>query len=393
MNKTSALLLDSYRELNAKRLFWIVLALSGLVVGAFAIIGIKNDTITILWFDTPIKGDFFTYVTPATLYKDLFAYLGIPWWLGFFANILALVSTAGVFPDFIAAGSIDLYLSKPISRLRLFFTKYVGGLLFVTLQVTIFALGVFLLLGTRGHSWQPAVFLAIPLVVILFSYLFSICVLIGVLTRSTIAALLLTLLLWFTMWGVQVTEVVLLRQSIQSRVERTDLDQRIEQTRLELINYKPSAAATQSATTTHSTGNWNPLSMFVHNSKNKVEIEDRMENLKNERAQYGSGIDTAHAIAYGVLLPLPKTSGTTELMARALRDKDDEIAASAMEDDRANHRGGPGRRLTYAQRRSVDQQFIDAQNARSATWTLGTSLAFEAVIMAFAAWLFCRRDY
>ena len=76
-----------------------------------------------------------------------------------------------------------------------------GGLLFVTAQVTIFALCSFLVLGFRGKLWAPSVFIAIPVVVLVFSYLFSICVLIGVITRSTIAALLLTLLVWFAVLG------------------------------------------------------------------------------------------------------------------------------------------------------------------------------------------------
>ena len=40
MTQTIALLVDAYRELNAKKLFWVTLILSGVLVGAFACVGL-----------------------------------------------------------------------------------------------------------------------------------------------------------------------------------------------------------------------------------------------------------------------------------------------------------------------------------------------------------------
>ena len=289
MNKTLALLLDSYRELNAKRLFWIVLLLSGLVVGAFAILGLKDDTITLFWWKTPLRADVLSYISPATFYKDLFEYFGIGFWLSWIGNILALVSTAGVFPDFLAAGSIDLYLSKPISRVRLFLTKYVGGLIFVTLQVAIFSTCCFLVLGLRGHSWQPAIFLAIPLVLLVFSYLFSICVLLGVLTRSAIAAMLLTLLIWFVLWGVQTTEMALLRQSVQNQVETESLDRQIDQTKESLADLKSTPATTRS--TDGNAAGMNPFGYLMHSSP-RAQMQSKLETLQSDRAAVGTAAAT-----------------------------------------------------------------------------------------------------
>ena len=131
MTKTFALLMDAYRELNAKRLFWVVLFISALVVSIFGIVGVRNESVTILNWESPIRFVYLSLISQATFYKLLFVTLGIQYWLSWLAVILALVSTAGMFPDFLAGGSIELYLSKPISRLRLFATKYLGGLLFV----------------------------------------------------------------------------------------------------------------------------------------------------------------------------------------------------------------------------------------------------------------------
>src|SRR5205085_9269224 len=104
----------------------------------------------------------------------MFSELGVGIWLTFAALILAIVSTASLFPDLITGGAIDLYLSKPISRLRLILTKYATGLLFVALQVLVFCAASFLVIGLRGGVWEPRLFLAVPIVLCFFSYLFCI---------------------------------------------------------------------------------------------------------------------------------------------------------------------------------------------------------------------------
>ena len=70
------------------------------------------------WFSTP----------PAVFYKQMFVSAGIGFWLSWLATNLALISTAGVFPRLSESGMIDMFVSKPISRLRLFVTEYLAGL-------------------------------------------------------------------------------------------------------------------------------------------------------------------------------------------------------------------------------------------------------------------------
>src|SRR5436853_530300 len=113
MTMTAALILDAYRELNARKLFWISLFLSGVVVAAFGTVGINARGWSVLWFDVPSIVNT-SVVTPEAFFKLVFSNFGVDWWLNCLAIVLALISTAGIFPDFIAGGSIDLYLSRPI---------------------------------------------------------------------------------------------------------------------------------------------------------------------------------------------------------------------------------------------------------------------------------------
>ena len=99
----------------------------------------------------------------------------------------------------------------------MFFTKYLGGLMFVFLQVGLFCIDAFLVVGWRVGEWNVTIFLAIPLVTLFFSYLFCVNVFFGVLTRSTLVALLFTVLFWFTTFGVRTADDTL--SMVQFRTE------------------------------------------------------------------------------------------------------------------------------------------------------------------------------
>ena len=395
MSQTIALLRDSYRELNAKRLFWVVLAITALGVGLFASVGLSNGSLTVLTWTTPIR---YPFITPATLYKQQFVNWGVSVWLTWAASILALVSTAGIFPDLMAGGSIDLYLSKPISRPRLFATKVLGGLLFVALQVTVFCLGCFIVLRVRGGVWQPGLFVAVPLVVLMFSYLFAVCVLVGVVTRSTIAALLVTLLFWLALFGLQFAEQIVLTLQLAHRQQAVQVDRRIAslQTRLDHIRNQP--AAPTSAPTDPSLPRPGTL------------LEKTLDSLRLQRQAIADDyLATPHNILLGVLAPLPKTSGTVEVLERQLlrlTDLPPVAAADPATDDADVDADGPPARdggNEDARRRrgrreesdmdALKREVLEHNRARSAGWILGSSVAFEAVVLGLACWLFCRRDY
>ncbi len=221
-----AMLLDSYRELNSKKLFWVILVISAMVVLTYASIGFDETGMSMffgLWHtenELLTKGSFMS----SLLYRSIFSTFMVGIWLAWIATILALVSTTTIFPDFVTGGAIDLVLSKPIRRVTVFFMKFATSLLFVLLQVTLFCVGVFLCMGIRLGDWEWKIFAAIPVVTLFFSYLFSVNVLFGVWTRSALAALLITMVLWTSLWSVNQAETILnvVRTQMIMAVERAD---------------------------------------------------------------------------------------------------------------------------------------------------------------------------
>jgi hypothetical protein len=347
IRQTVALLLDAYRDLNARKLFWVTLILSAVFVGVFACFGADAKGFNILrWHFDMSRHD------AEIVFKSIFRTAVIGFWLTWVATILALISTAGIFPDFITGGSIDLYLSKPLSRARLFIVKYFSGLLFVALQVVVVAVGGFLVLGIRGHQWMPSIFWAIPIVICFFSYLFGICVFFGVSTRSTIAALLLTLLFWGLFAGLDIAErpLLMMRNTFENQAS------------------KPVVIA--------------------------GDAEAQKEHDSVERNVWLFRM--MHRTAYVFKTVTPKTSDTIELLDRVIFTESDLTTGLDEQRERARSRGREGPTpfgtdpdATVA---GAKQTFHEIWS-RSPAWVIGTSLAFEFVIVLWAGWLFCRRDY
>jgi ABC-type transport system involved in multi-copper enzyme maturation permease subunit len=369
MTQTVAIFHEAYRSLNAKKMFWLVLILSGLVVGAFAFVGVNEKGLNVFFWQIDHELLNSNHLSPSLLYKWIYVQIGIGVWLSWIAAILALVSTAGIFPDLITSGSIDLLVSKPIGRLRLFVTEYVAGLLFVTLQVGIFSLAGFLVIGLRGGVWEPGLFMAVPLVVCFFSYLFAVCVFLGVATRSTLASLLLTLLFWFVVWGLGAAENTLLMfktmdeqgVTFEEMQDRPAPGQDAEQEQVEPAS-EPAENDGQE-----------------EESQGETKEDEEPSSPETEDKQEGSrALEVAHKIVYGFKTVLPKTTETVGLVERTLID----LAELPREAGNENQKQA-----------QVGRELAQTLRERSVGWVVGTSLLFELVVLSLAAFVFCRRDY
>ena len=388
MIQTLALLLDAYRELNSKKMFWIVLVLSLLIVVAMACIGIDERGISILvWhIDAPVFNT--KVISAATFYKNIiFLPVGMTIWLTWAATILALISTASIIPDFVSGGAVELTLSKPIGRLRLFLTKYATGLLFVTLQVAVFALGSFLVIGIRGRSWEPAIFLSVPLVLAFFSYLYSISALIGLVTRSTIAAILLTGLIWgmvflvhFGESGVLLPLTVTQRQrieSVQKDLEKKDANIQKLTEKLAKAKEDPNGDAQREQ------GILDGAQLLRANKAR------RLEELEHDLRL----METVHSWFYGVKTVLPKTSETMGILEHRLVKMSDLEGLQKAEQSRRGNVDLGDSDDTHIDPRRIGEDVDRELRSRSIGWILASSFAFEALVLGIAAWIFCRRDF
>lgn len=432
LRQTAAIFLDAYREINSKRLFWLGLAISLAVVVGISLPTNDEKGISVLGLHLDFPFMSTKAVSRVGFYKFLFSYVGVGFWLTWGATILALISTASMIPDMVTGGSIELSLSRPIGRLRLFLTKYAAGLLFVAAQVAIFSLGAFIVILIRGGKLEPGVFLAIPLVVMIYSFLFCICALVGLLTRSGMTAMLATMLFWLLLFALNTTEHVLLEQKLSNQAEAAresdrvrQMDERIEDTRRQLASLvsvpapstpkqepepapvppttdtaPPTSATEPPAPSSPSRGRGRSGSRQLTDLFDKIKanaapttdrtvLDRRLTEYTTARERFAAdaakseeslgSIAPWHRGFYAAKTILPKTSETASLVDRWVIDKSDIDGVLKMMDDGIQQ--------------SSSRALKEALAARSIGWVLGTSLAFEAFILGIAGWIFARRDF
>lgn len=193
-----AIIVDSFRESLDRKIFWVLVIMTLVVTLAMASIGFEGDRASLLFGLVTTTREGFNPLTDIgrSNLVGLVIYLISSTTIAFFGVILMIIATAGVFPAFMERGAIDIVLSKPISRARLFIYKYLATMVFALLQAGLFFGLTFLVMGLRWHVWAPGYLLCIPLLVLLFSYLYCITTLVAVTTRSTLAAVLVTILSW-----------------------------------------------------------------------------------------------------------------------------------------------------------------------------------------------------
>lgn len=115
---------------------------------------------------------------------EMYAY-GVSYIVFMVAMMFFIGACAGYFPDMLAAGAIDVVISKPISRLKILFGKYIGGLILFTILM----LGVYFILyvgiGLRTGIWNWRVIMPGPITLLSAAVLYAIIAVYGIVWRST----------------------------------------------------------------------------------------------------------------------------------------------------------------------------------------------------------------
>ncbi|OWK40823.1 ABC transporter permease [Fimbriiglobus ruber] len=136
--------------------------------------------------------------------------------------LLALLWTAGFLPTFLEPQSATVLLAKPAPRWAILFGKYIGVVLFVGLQATVFVGCTWLALGVKTGVWYGGYWLAVPLLVVNFGIFYAVSAFLAVWTRSTVASAFGTLLFWILCWVVNYTHM---RMAVQPLEGMTPLSQ------------------------------------------------------------------------------------------------------------------------------------------------------------------------
>jgi len=182
--KVVALIIQTLRELIAKATLIVLAGISTLII-VVLLLGLSSaesaGTFAVTMFGLPVTPGVtqdqlvqFAQALQATLAGGLFA--GIV--------LFGVFATAGVIPDMLEKGTVDLYLSKPIPRWELLLGKFLGAVFVVLLNVVYFIGALWLVFGIKLGVWNVGFLLSSLTVTFVFACLFSIVAILGVASRN-----------------------------------------------------------------------------------------------------------------------------------------------------------------------------------------------------------------
>lgn len=113
------------------------------------------------------------------------------------ATFLAVFATAHLVPRLQEKGTIDLYLSRPVGRVRLLLSRFAGGLLLAGINVVYLVGTMGLLVWWKTGVVHPRFFLGGAIIFFTIATLMAFAFLVGVVTSSTAVSIMATFAVFF----------------------------------------------------------------------------------------------------------------------------------------------------------------------------------------------------
>jgi ABC-2 type transport system permease protein len=122
---------------------------------------------------------------------------GFSVFLYFLCTFLAIFATAHLVPRMQEKGTIDLYLSRPISRVGLLMSRYIAGLILAGSNVVYLIGSIWLIVVWKTHVANPRFLIAGVIIFFVIAVLLAFAFLIGVFTSSTAVSIMTTYGIFF----------------------------------------------------------------------------------------------------------------------------------------------------------------------------------------------------
>ncbi|HUE70478.1 MAG TPA: ABC transporter permease subunit [Pirellulaceae bacterium] len=124
----------------------------------------------------------------------------LPWTMqiivGMIGILTAVLVTSPIVPQMFEPGSINLLLSKPVSRSLLFFSKFIGGCAFILLCSGYLILGLWLIVGYQTGIWNRGMLWCVPVFMFLFLIYYAVSALAGVIWKSAVVSVVVSAVFW-----------------------------------------------------------------------------------------------------------------------------------------------------------------------------------------------------
>ncbi|HYK05012.1 MAG TPA: ABC transporter permease subunit [Thermoanaerobaculia bacterium] len=122
---------------------------------------------------------------------------GFSVFLYFICTFLAIFATAHLVPRMQEKGTVDLYLARPVSRVRLLLSRYVAGLILAGSNVIYLMGSIWLIVAWKTGVMNPRFLLAGSIIFLVIAVLLAFAFLVGVVTSSTAVSIMTTYGIFF----------------------------------------------------------------------------------------------------------------------------------------------------------------------------------------------------
>jgi ABC-type transport system involved in multi-copper enzyme maturation permease subunit len=198
-----ALLLDAIYQVLDNRVFRILLVTVGLLIFATFAIGFREDEVVLLFGWKSFSYERILEMFPVPLSAGIPEREGLIRFVqtifldklaGNLGITFAIAATSFFVPRLLEKGLADGLFSKPISRLSFYLSCYFTGIVFVGALALLLVVGMHIGLLVSSDYSDPGFLWGALTLTYVFAVVHGVSMLIGVYTRSSVAALLLSLL-------------------------------------------------------------------------------------------------------------------------------------------------------------------------------------------------------
>lgn len=194
MIATVALILDTFREAFARRIFWGFFGCCTALL-VFLIFIMRIDVVAGALATVTLFGRALPTTDVHTLVSQTQSVIAMA--LYFFGMALSVFASAGLVAAVFEPGRIELLLSKPVSRTRILLGRYLGNLLVVAANIIYLIAGSWIIFGVKTGLWGIGYLYSSLFTIFIFAVLLAVIVLIGVLWESAAIAIMTSFAIMF----------------------------------------------------------------------------------------------------------------------------------------------------------------------------------------------------
>jgi ABC-type transport system involved in multi-copper enzyme maturation permease subunit len=209
--KVAAIVIEACRELLYRKTLWVYFAIVTLVLLFFAL-ALRTDvaggliaSLSVMGQEAESSGGSFRIgdgaeggmggLTADKLVRGV--QLGTAFLLYPLGILLSVFATASLVPRLLEKGTIDILLSKPVTRPTLFASRCLGGVLAAGANLVYLVGGLGAILGLKTGVWNGGFLLSGLLMTLYFGCLLCFMALVGVVSRSTTITTMITAVVFF----------------------------------------------------------------------------------------------------------------------------------------------------------------------------------------------------